>query len=112
MKASNAQAKRLADGKYQVTFMVTASKLYADGQGKESEAPLAESFDVGAFLAEPGKQGYNSKAVLDLHRQPMHSGEQQITLTLEQLPKFVGVDPYNKRIDRNSDDNLTRVLLK
>jgi hypothetical protein len=24
-------------------------------------------------------------------------------------PKFVGVDPYNKRIDRNSDDNLTKV---
>ena len=24
-------------------------------------------------------------------------------------PTWVGVDPYNKRIDRNSDDNLTPV---
>jgi ABC-2 type transport system permease protein len=111
MKASKATAKRLADGKYQVTFLVTGRKLYADGEGAETEAPLAESFDVGAFLAEPGKKGYTSKAALLLDRQPMHSGEQQVTFTVEQLPKFVGVDPYNKRIDRNSDDNLTRVTV-
>jgi hypothetical protein len=26
-----------------------------------------------------------------------------------QRPKFVGIDPFNKWIDRNSDDNLTKV---
>ena len=25
------------------------------------------------------------------------------------MPTWVGIDPYNKRIDRNSDDNLTEV---
>ena len=112
MKASNAKARRLTDGKYQVTFTVAARKVYADGEGVETEAPLAESFDVGAFLAEPGKKGYTSKAALLMGRQPMRSGNQTITLTVEELPKFVGVDPYNKRIDRNSDDNLTKVELQ
>jgi ABC-2 type transport system permease protein len=110
MQASNATAKRRADGKYQVSFTVKARKLYADGEGQETEARLAEAFDVGAFLAEPGKKGYTSKAALWMERQAMHSGEQKVTLTLEQLPRFVGVDPYNKRIDRNSDDNLTVVV--
>jgi hypothetical protein len=27
-------------------------------------------------------------------------------VTVESKPAFVGVDPYNKRIDRNSDDNI------
>jgi hypothetical protein len=26
-----------------------------------------------------------------------------------EIPKWVGIDPFNKRIDRNSDDNLTEV---
>jgi aminopeptidase N len=112
MQASNATAKRLANGKYQVSFTVKGRKLYADGEGQETEAPLAESFDVGAFLAEPGKQGYTTKAALWMERQAMRSGEQQVTLTLEQLPRFVGVDPYNKRVDRNSDDNLTAVVVE
>ena len=32
-----------------------------------------------------------------------------ITVTVDRQPTHVGVDPYNKRIDRNSDDNLTQV---
>jgi hypothetical protein len=35
-----------------------------------------------------------------------------VTFVLDKLPTHVGVDPYNKRIDRNSDDNLTKVTLQ
>jgi hypothetical protein len=47
--------------------------------------------------------------VLLSDRRPMKSGKQQVTLVVDKPPRFVGVDPFNKRIDRNSDDNLTRV---
>jgi ABC-2 type transport system permease protein len=30
---------------------------------------------------------------------------------VDREPTWVGVDPYNKRIDRNSDDNLTPVKM-
>jgi len=112
MKASDAKAKRLADGKYRVTFKVSGAKLYADGKGRETKAMLAEDFEVGAFKAEPGKKGYTSKAALLVERRPMHSGDQTVTLQLDELPKYVGVDPYNKRIDRDSDDNLTLVSVE
>ncbi|MEO8133921.1 MAG: M1 family aminopeptidase [Betaproteobacteria bacterium] len=109
MKATDATAKKLADGKYEVTFTVDGKKLYADGKGKETEAPLDEPFDIGVFTEEPGKKGYRRESVLLTDRQPMKTGKQTITLTVDKLPKFVGVDPFNKRIDRNSDDNVTRV---
>ena len=35
----------------------------------------------------------------------------QITLVVDGEPKYVGIDPYNKLIDRNSDDNLKAVTL-
>jgi hypothetical protein len=64
MKARDASARKLADGKYEVTFTVEDRKLYADGKGKETEAALDEPFDLGVFTEEPGKKGYQRESVL------------------------------------------------
>jgi ABC-2 type transport system permease protein len=109
MKASGAVAKRLPDGRYEVTFTVSGKKLYADGKGKETEAPLDEPFDVGAFTVEPGKKGYRRESVLGIERRSLESGDQTVTLVVPRAPKLVGVDPYNERIDRNSNDNFAVV---
>ena len=109
VKASNASAVKLADGRWQVSFDVVAAKRYADGQGQQTDAPLAEPFDIGVFSAEPGKPGYNAASVLLFDRQRIKTGTQRLPVVVAQQPAFVGVDPYNKRIDRNADDNLVRV---
>jgi ABC-2 type transport system permease protein len=109
MKASEAKARALPGGKYEVSFDVEAKKLYADGVGKETEAPLNEMFDVGAFSEEPGKKDYTRASVLAFERRTLQTGKHQITLQVDKLPHFVGVDPFNERIDRNGDDNLTEV---
>jgi uncharacterized protein YihD (DUF1040 family) len=112
MKARDATARKRADGLYEVHFTVDGKKLYADGAGKETETALDEPFDVGAFSVEPGKQGYRRDSVLQLKRMNLKSGAQTVTLVLDKLPNLVGVDPFNERIDRNSDDNLTPVRLE
>lgn len=111
LKATDAKAKKRADGRYDVTFTVDAKKLYADGRGKETEGALAEVFDLGVFTAEPGKKGYKRESVLAMERKPLKSGKQQLTFVVDKAPLFVGVDPYNMRIDRNSDDNVVKVAL-
>ena len=64
------------------------------------------------FTEEPGKKGYKRESVLLMERRPIKSGKQVVTLTVSAKPRFAGVDPYNKRIDRNSDDNLTKVVVE
>lgn len=112
VKVADASALRRADGRYEVTMKVQARKLYADGLGKETEAPLDEPFEVGVFSAEPGKAGFTAASVLAFSRQAVKSGEQTITVVVDKAPAYAGVDPYNKRIDRNSDDNLRRVTMR
>ena len=112
MKASGAVAHKRTDGHYEVRFTVEGRKLYADGLGHESEVPLDELFDVGAFTIEPGKEGYTRSSVLSLQRLAVKTGKQTVTLVLDEVPKLVGIDPFNERIDRNSDDNLTSVKLE
>ena len=109
VKATDAKAVRRADGRYAVSFEVTAKKLYADGKGKETEAPLDEPFDIGVFSAEPGRPGYTAASVLAFERRRIATGKQTIQVVVDREPAFVGVDPYNKRIDRNSEDNLAKV---
>jgi ABC-2 type transport system permease protein len=107
MKAKDATWKKRADGKFDVTFTVDGKKLYADGKGKETESPLSETFELGVFTAQPGKKGFSKDSVLALERRTIAAGEQKVSFVVDKEPKWVGVDPYNKRIDRNSDDNLT-----
>ena len=109
VKATTARAVKRGDGRFEVTFDVEARKLYADGQGKETEAPLDEPFDIGVFSAEPGRPGYTAASVLSFRRERVRTGKQSFTVVVDKAPAFVGVDPYNKRIDRNSGDNVIKV---
>ena len=110
LKTDAAEARRRPDGRYDVTLKVTARKLYADSKGAETPSPLgAETFDVGVFTAEPGKAGFSRASVQSFTVQSLKDGDQTLTLTVNGKPAFAGIDPYNKRIDRNSGDNVTRV---
>jgi aminopeptidase N len=109
MKVRDAVVAPRADGRYDVSFTVEGRKLYADGKGRETEAPLDEPFDVGVFADEPGRREFTAASVLAFERRPLKSGTQSVSVVVDRKPAYVGVDPYNKRIDRNSDDNLARV---
>ena len=63
---------------------------------------------AGSIVIVPSLSGTTTESVALLDR--LHQiGAQVITLTVRDKPTFAGVDPYNKRIDRNSGDNVTRV---
>ena len=109
LKTKSAVARKRSDGRWDVTITVDAKKFYANGQGKEIEAPLSEAVDVGVFTAEPGKGKFSGRDVLSMQHLPIRSGVQSYMVTVAKKPTFAGVDPYNKMIDRNSDDNDVKV---
>jgi ABC-2 type transport system permease protein len=106
IKARDAAVSRLPDGRWRTRITVEAKKLYADGRGRETEAPMAETTEIGAFTAMPGRGAFAAKNVLALQRVPIRSGTQVVELVTQAKPAFAGVDPYNIRIDRNSSDNV------
>jgi ABC-2 type transport system permease protein len=112
LKATAGRATRRPDGQWTVSIDVEARKLYADEKGVETEAPLDEALDIGVFTSQPGKRGFTAEGILSLERQRIRSGKQTLTVVVERPPKFVGVDPYNKYVDRNSDDNIAAVAMQ
>jgi ABC-2 type transport system permease protein len=109
LRATATSATRRTDGKWDVSITIEAKKLYVDGKGKETEAPLNETLDIGLFTAKPGDGAFDRSKVLVFERRPIRTGTQTLRFVTDQKPTFAGVDPYNKWIDRNSDDNLRPV---
>ena len=106
-----ATAKKLADGKYEVTLKLHAAKRYADGKGKETAGKLDDWVDVGVFAR--GKSGQErDEKVLYLQRHHVTTENPTITVTVDGTPYEAGFDPYNKLIDRVSSDNRKKVALE
>ena len=109
LKTKTATVHKRADGRFDVTLTVEAKKLYAQGRGQETEAPMNETLDVGLFTLEPGKKGFGPANVIAMERRPIRSGVQTLSFVTKVAPKVAGVDPYNFVIDRNGDDNIAKV---
>jgi len=109
VRTTATSAVQRPDGKWAVSITVDARKLYVDGKGVETEAPLNETFDIGLFSAKPGEGAFDRSDVLAFERRPIQTGTQTFRFVTATKPTFAGVDPYNKWIDRNSDDNLKPV---
>ena len=106
----SATAKKLPDGKYEVTMKVHAGKVYVDGTGKETPGTPDIPIDIGVFAAAPdaGKDG----KPLYLEKQLVKNGDSTITVTVDSLPASAGIDPYNELIDKVPNDNRRAVTLQ
>ena len=58
------------------------------------------------FSKNPDDVTEGGEHVLLLEKRRIQSGEMTFELVVDEAPSHVGIDPYNKLIDRNSDDNL------
>ena len=102
VKTQSATARRLPDGKYEVTLEVMAQKLRADGIGVETATPMNDLIEVGVFAPENNDPFY-------VTRQRIRSGKQTIRIIVPQEPSRAGVDPNRKLIERERGDNVAEV---
>ena len=109
-RAVAASVKKRADGKYVLTLKVHSAKLVADGKGKEHDEKIDELVDIGVFARPPGGDE-EDETVLYLQKRHITSPDTTIELVLDQAPYEAGIDPYNKLVDRDSNDNRKKVTV-
>ena len=96
------------DGKYVVDLTLEAKKVRADGQGVETPIAINDWVDIGVFTE--GKDGKETgEKVLYLKKHHITQPTLRLQLVVDQLPARAGIDPYNKLVDRDSDDNRKRI---
>jgi aminopeptidase N len=102
-----ATAHKRADGKYDVTINIETRKFKADAKGNETEVPVNDWIEIGAF-AKPEKGRMYGRT---LYRERLHIAQTRSThtFTVDQLPDKAGVDPFLLLVDRMPDDNMMTV---
>lgn len=110
LKVDEALVAEREDGRFDVTMSVVAFKFEADGEGRQNEIPLAMAMDIGIFSEHPDDVTEGDDHVLLFEKHDIISGEQSLSFVVDQRPSHVGIDPYNKLIDRNSDDNIDKTV--
>ncbi|HEV7242178.1 MAG TPA: M1 family aminopeptidase [Thermoanaerobaculia bacterium] len=93
LELESANARKLADGRYEVKMRVSATKQREAGP----KLPLRESIDIGMFSEE--------NIPLYVAKHPLKDGLNEVTVIVAKEPAFAAVDPYVTRIDRNRFDN-------
>ncbi|GAB2519959.1 ABC transporter permease/M1 family aminopeptidase [Spirosoma aerophilum] len=110
-RITKAEAKSIGNGQYKVTLHVRTATEYYDKAGKEISKGKGPVIADIAVLTDDGKNkdGLTTKVPLLLQKRSLPPGEHVIEVTVKGKPVKAGIDPYNKLIDRVSDDNLVKI---
>jgi len=121
----DATYKELENGKYEVNISALAAKYKANEKGKrvytdaagdsllyEKEGrrkpiislPLNDWIDVGVFVTKE-VDGKDKEVPLYLAKHKFSKIKNELKIIVDEKPQSVGIDPYNKLIDTNSNDN-------
>ena len=124
-----AKTTKLKNGKYQVDIEFEVSKYRNDEKGKRYygdkkgdtltytskkdskpilSVPLNDYIDIGIFTEQDVK-GKKKEVELYLQKHKITQINNKITLIVDKKPTEVGVDPYNKLIDTQSEDNRRKL---
>jgi len=103
-KTTTATYVETPDHKYKVTLHVESKKLKADGSGTETPAPLNDLIELGVFKGEK-----NHEVPLHVEKKWINQPTSTFEFIVAEKPTRAGIDPFNKLIDRNPEDNTVDI---
>ncbi|MDX2247969.1 MAG: M1 family aminopeptidase [Bacteroidia bacterium] len=107
-RTKTATYESLPDGKYKVSLDIETIKYRADSLGNETEIPVNDRMDIGVF----GKTSAGKDTLLYLQKHRITGKENHFEIEVGAKPEKAGIDPINKLIDRNPEDNVKTIELK
>lgn len=108
IKAKEAEMEQLEDGRYRVTLTGDVQKFYADSLGNETLAPLNDWIDVGVMTTRK-VDGKKKNVALYMQKHRISNSNPTFEIIVDEKPETAGIDPYNKLVDRHSDNNTVKI---
>ena len=82
--------------------------MKADSIGKMKVVAVNDWIDIGIFGSKE-EGGKKKETELYLQKRKINKGKMEFEIIVDEEPVKVGIDPYNKLIDRTPDNN-TRLM--
>lgn len=103
-KTTKCSYTKTKDGKYLVKFSIESKKMKADSIGKMKDVAVNDWMDIGVFGSKLVKDK-KTETELYLQKRKINKNKMEFEIIVDQEPVKVGIDPYNKLIDRTPDNN-------
>lgn len=104
-KTTKCSYTKTKDGKYLVKFSVESKKMKADSIGKMKDVAVNDWMDIGVFGSKLVKDK-KTETELYLQKRKINKNKMEFEIIVNEEPIKIGIDPYNKLIDRTPDNNM------
>ncbi len=107
LRVDEAEIELLESGNWKVSMDVSAAQYEANGEGEEASVDMAMELDIAVFPESGDELGeYDLPEPIHLERRVINNGDLHLEFEVSEKPVRVGIDPYNKMVDKNPNDNL------
>ena len=100
-KVDEATYTEASDDKFIVNLDLSTKKMESDSLGLSTQIEISDWIDVGVYATD--EEGNEKLIYLKKHK--FTEDDTSISIEVNQKPSSAGVDPLNKLIDRNPEDN-------
>jgi hypothetical protein len=106
LKIENTEVTALNTGKYEVTIEISAKRFETKENGETIAISIDEPIQIGVFSKDPGTiDNDNRDSILYLKPHQIDANQVQVKLIVDELPKYISIDPFGTRLDVNNVDN-------
>lgn len=108
LQLKNVSYKKLSNGKYEIMLDIVTKRFETKDLGEEVPIAINEPIQIGLFNKHPKRIGVNERV---LYLQPHYFDKEstQISIIVDEIPKYVSIDPYGTRLDKNRANNMQRL---
>ena len=104
-RLKTAEAKKLENGKYEISLEIESRKFRADSIGNEKSVPLDEWVDIGFFTDG------DEKELIGQERIKIVENLSKLSFQLDTLPAKAAIDPRHLLVDKVYSDNTKTINL-
>ncbi|MEO0339288.1 MAG: hypothetical protein AAF242_08730, partial [Bacteroidota bacterium] len=108
LKVEQVDYEQLADGRFEISATIAAQRFRTLASGQEITIDINEPIKLGLFDRHPKNLGTKDRPVY-LNTHQIKDGNTTIKIIVDTLPKYISIDPFLTRTDRNYADNLKAV---
>jgi hypothetical protein len=110
LSIKTATYKKLKNNRYEVTATILARRFKTNSNGKEDEISVNESITIGVFKSDP--KAFINKKTETLYLKPhqINKKEMKFSVIVNEIPKYINIDPNFTRLDRTISDNIKIIL--
>jgi len=99
---------KLKNNSYEIKVKISAQRYQTNKNGKEDKISINELINIGVFKNHP--KDFTKNETLYLKPYLINSEEIEFSCVVNEVPKYISIDPNYTRLDRTISDNVKLIL--